>query len=284
MTGNVNAQRTPRKSPATSDSIAVDWLHSKLTEVEKHTGMDAMTIFGPIFETVDHRVRQAIENVPNRRRKLLVIIDTPGGIVEVAERIVTTIRHYYGEVTFLIPDRAMSAGTVLVMSGDAILMDHFSCLGPVDPQLQIEGKPIPISVLSYLEQYERFVKKAEEGTLTSVDLVLLQKLDPADLRQYELAAKLSVQLIQDWLVKYKFKGWSEHGSTRESVTEKEKKDRAEDIAKALNDQERWGTHARGINRDVLAELKLKVDDLEADATLSELVKDYFGSSGTLRSR
>ncbi len=275
MADDRTAQPAPQKNPATSDSIAVEWLRSKLAEIEKHTCMDALTIFGPIMGSVDHRVRLAIESVPERREGSLVIIDTIGGIVEVAERIVTTLRHYYKEVKFLIPDRAMSAGTVLVMSGDAILMDHFSCLGPVDPQLDIEGKPIPISVLSYLEQYERFVKKAEEGTLTSADLVLLQKLDAADLRQYELAAKLSVRLIQDWLVTYKFKDWSTHGSTKKTVTQKEKEKRAEEIAQALNDQERWGTHGRGINRDVLAELKLKIDDLEADPTLSNLIKEYF---------
>ena len=275
MADDGTAQPASQKNPATSDSIAVEWLHSKFAEIEKHTGMDGLTIFGPIMEAVDHRVRLAIESLPERRKGLLVIIDTRGGIVEVAERIVTTLRHYYEEVKFLIPDRAMSAGTVLVMSGDAILMDHFSCLGPVDPQLNIEGKPIPISVLSYLEQYERFVKKSEEGTLTSADLVLLQKLDAADLRQYELAAELSVRLIQDWLVQYKFKDWSTHGSTEKVVTQEEKEKRAKEIAQALNKQERWGTHGRGINRDVLAELKLKIDDLEADSTLSNLIKDYF---------
>ena len=96
---------------------------------------------------------------------------------------------------------------------DAILMDHFSRLGPIDPQLYIEGNPIPTSVLSYLEQFERLVRKSEEGTLTSAELVLLQKLDLADLRQYELAAELSVKLIRDWLVQYKFKDWSSHSST-----------------------------------------------------------------------
>ena len=275
MADDITAQPVPQKNPDTSDSIAVKWLSSKLAEIETHTCMDALTIFGPITGSVDHRVRLAIERIPKRREGSLVIIDTTGGIVEIAERIVTTLRHHYKEVKFLIPDKAMSAGTVLVMSGDAILMDYFSCLGPVDPQLYIEDKPIPISVLSYLEQYKRFVEKAEEGTLTSADLVLLQKLDAADLRQYELAAKFSVRLIQHWLVKYKFKDWSTHGSTKKTVTQKEKKKRAKEIAQALNDQERWGTHGRRINRDVLAELKLKIDDLEADPTLSNLIKEYF---------
>lgn len=275
MADDFTTTATPLKQPETSNSIAIKWLHSKLVEIEDHTSMDALTIFGPITETVDHRVRFAIESLSKHRFGLLVIIDTPGGIVEVAERIVTTIRHYYQEVKFLIPDRAMSAGTVLVMSGDAILMDHFSCLGPVDPQLYIEGKPIPTSVLSYLEQYERFVQKSMEGTLTSADLVLLQKLDAADLRQYELAAELSVRLIRDWLVRYKFKDWSRHGSTGEAVSYVEKVKRAEAVARALSDQERWGTHGRGINREVLAELRLKIDNLESDAKLSNLTKEYF---------
>ncbi len=275
MSDNDSGQPSRQKSPATSDSIAIDWLHSKLAEIETSSDMDALTIYGPIMPPIDLRVRLAIESLPELRKGLLVIIDTPGGIVEVAERIVSTMRHYYQEVKFLVPDRAMSAGTVLVMSGDAILMDHFSRLGPIDPQLYIEGKPIPTSVLSYLEQFERLVKKSEEGTLTSAELVLLQKLDLADLRQYELAAELSVKLIRDWLVQYKFKDWLFHMSTEHSVTQQEKMDRAEEIARALNDQERWGTHNRGIDRDVLAGLNLKIDDLEARPVLSGLVKEYF---------
>lgn len=261
--------------PDTSDTIAVDWLHAKLKEIEEHVGMDALTILGPIIGGVDHRVRQAIESLPSHRDGLLVTVGTDGGIVEMVERIVTTIRRHYNEVKFVVPDRAMSAGTVLVMSGDAILMDYFSCLGPVDPQLYIEGKPIPTSVTSYLEQYERFVEKSRIGELTSAELVLLQKLDPAELRQYELVADLSVRLIRDWLVQYKFKDWKRHSSSGEPVTDEEKNERANEIAQALGSQEMWGTHSRGINRQALIDLKLRIDDLESDSALSEHVKAYF---------
>ena len=267
--------RSPQTNSATSDTIAIEWLHAKLAEIERHSNADVMTIYGQIMPPIDHRVRLAIESLPELRDGLLVIIDTPGGIVEVAERIVSTLRHHYREVKFLIPDRAMSAGTVLVMSGDAILMDHFSRLGPIDPQVYIEGKPIATSVLSYLEQFQRLVDKSQNGTLTSAELVLLQKLDLADLRQYELAAGLSVNLIREWLVHYKFKDWATHRSTGQPVTLEEKTTRAEEIAKALNDQERWGSHSRGIDRDVLTELGLRIDDLESDKKLNDLIKGYF---------
>ena len=105
--------------------------------------------------------------------------------------------------------------------------------------------------------------------------MLLQKLDLADLRQYELAAELSVNLIRKWLVQYKFKDWSTHSSTKEAVTSKEKTERAEQIARALNDQERWGTHNRMIDRDALTDLGLRIDSLESDLKLSDLIKEYF---------
>ena len=275
MADSDSEHRTQQTNPATSDSIAVEWLHAKLEEIEDHSNADALTIYGQIMPPIDHHVRLAVESLPDRRDGLIVIVDTPGGIVEIAERIVSTLRHHYQEVRFLIPDSAMSAGTVLVMSGDAILMDHFSRLGPIDPQLFIEGKPIATSVLSYIEQFERLVKRSEEGTLTSAELVLLQKLDLADLRQYELAAELSVNLIREWLVHYKFKDWSTHSSTGVAVTLEEKTDRAEEIARALNDQQRWGTHNRMIDRGTLTELGLQIDDLESDQRLSTLVKEYF---------
>lgn len=275
MVNSDSEHRPAQTNPVTSDTIAVEWLHGKLREIEDHCDADALTIYGQIMPGIDHRVRQAIESLPSQRNGLLVIIHTPGGIVEVAERIVSTLRYHYQEVKFLIPDSAMSAGTVLVMSGDAIIMDHFSRLGPVDPQLNIEGKPIATSVLSYLEQFDRLVAKSEEGTLTSAELVLLQKLDLADLRQFELVAELSVNLIREWLVEYKFKDWSIHSSTSQPVTREEKAERAEEIARALNEQERWGTHNRMIDRRTLTELGLLIDDLESDDKLSALVKEYF---------
>jgi len=52
-------------------------------------------------------------------------------------------------VDFLIPSHAMSAGTILAMSGDAIHMDYYSVLGPIDPQVENqEGRLIP--ALGYL--------------------------------------------------------------------------------------------------------------------------------------
>ena len=75
----------------------------------------------------------------------------------------------------------MSAGTVLVMSGDSIYLDYFSILGPIDPQVEnASGTQVP--ALGYLIQFDRLLRKADRGTLNTAELTLLvEKFDPADL-------------------------------------------------------------------------------------------------------
>lgn len=231
--------------PPNVDEAAKEWATQKLSEIEKHADADVITMIGPIASGLEHIVRVAVEGLEDRRRNLLVIIDTVGGIVEVVERIVRVLRENYQEVRFLIPDRAMSAGTVLVMSGDAILMDYHSCLGPIDPQIERDGKLIP--ALSYLKQYERLIEKSNAGELSTADVVLLQKLDLAELHQFELARDLSINLLKEWLATYKFKDWTVTETHQKKVTRKMKEDRAHEIAQSLNDHERWHTHGRGIS-------------------------------------
>src|SRR4029078_10078292 len=122
------------------------------------------------------------------------------------QRIVDTLRHHYSIVDFVIPNYAMSAGTVLALSGDAIHMDYYSILGPIDPQLRRSGSQRMVPALGYLVQYERLIAKSRKGELSTAELAfLLQKFDLAELYEYEQARNLSITLLREWLAKYKFK-------------------------------------------------------------------------------
>ena len=168
----------------------------------------------------------------------------------------------------------MSAGTVLAMSGDDILMDYHSCLGPIDPQLRKGDHLVP--ALSYLSQFEALIKKSRNEALSTAELVLLQKLDLAELHQFELARDLSVDLLKKWLTSYKFKDWVVTETRRAPVTLALKEERASWIARQLNDHERWLTHARGIDMQTLREeLQLKIEDFGSDSDLKKAIWDYF---------
>ena len=235
---------------------------------------DGLTIISPMQSGVEHVVKIAIEGREVRRDNLFVILDTPGGVVETVERIVRVLREHYIEVTFIIPDRAMSAGTVLAMSGDEILMDYHSCLGPIDPQLERDDHLVP--ALSYLAQYDHLIEKSMNGALSTAELVLLNKLDLAVLHQFGLARDLTIELLKLWLTSYKFKDWSKTETRRIPVTKKMKEERASEIAHQLSDQKRWLTHGRGIDMKTLRdELRLRIDDFGANPDLKKAVWDYF---------
>ena len=251
-------------------------LNEYLGKIEEILEADALTIFSPILPSLENTVKDAVELFQKPRPRIVVVLDTLGGIVEVVERIVSVIRHHYDEVDFLIPDQAMSAGTVLVMAGDRIFMGYFSCLGPIDPQIVKDGELFP--ALSYLNQYQRLYDRAEEGELNTVEFALLNKLDPGELYQFEQARKLSCDLLTNWLSTYKFKNWDIHSSTKKSVTDDEKRQRATEIAEALSDNERWRSHGRMISRDTLISdpIRLKIEKLEDTPNLVSALNNYVG--------
>jgi hypothetical protein len=238
---------------------------------------DVITFCGQITAGSDLQIRDALEAIrPPRRRRIGFILDTPGGYIEVAERIADTLRRHYRFVEFIIPDSAMSAGTVLVMSGDKIHMDYFSVLGPIDPQaLRPSGGSVP--ALGYLAQYERLIEKSRAGTLTTAEMTfLVQRFDPAELYSYEQSRDLSISLLKEWLVKYKFKNWKVTKTRRITVTKQLKEERAEQIATELNNTKTWKSHSRGVAMAVLRRrLNLEIEDFGQNPKLTEPVRSYY---------
>ena len=254
--------------------VAEGELKQRLQVLEIHLDRDVLAIVGPILPGLEHVIRDAVEAIPERRETLAIILQTVGGVVEVAERMVTVIRHHYDDVTFIIPDIALSAGTVFAMSGDAIVMDYISCLGPIDPQVQREGKLVPAR--SYILQYDALIQKATDGTLTNAEFAILQAYDQAELHSLKMACDLSISLLVRWLSTYKFKDWTITEGQQTPVTQEIRERRAKEIATALTEHDRWGSRGRGIPMSVLRDdLKLRIDDIADDPLLQQLVAAYF---------
>src|SRR5207302_1902999 len=67
-----------------------------------------------------------------------VLLHSPGGLAEAAESIVKLLRSKYTDVRFIIPSMAKSAATMLALSGNTLVMDEVSELGPTDPQFAMQ--------------------------------------------------------------------------------------------------------------------------------------------------
>ena len=186
---------------------------------------------------------------------------------------VSIIRYHYREVYFVIPDYAMSAGTIFCMSGDKIYMDYSSSLGPIDPQVYNGNNWVP--ALGYLDKVDELITKSSNNELTEAEFLILQKVDLAEIRSYEMAKELTISLLKEWLVKYKFKNWNKHKSSNTDVTEIEKIARAEEIAKLLGNNKLWHSHGRSIGIQTLTTLlKLQIDDFSENEQLRRIIRNY----------
>lgn len=133
------------------EKIVEGQLDGRIEAIERVMCGDVITFVGSLLYGSEEVFRDQVEGIASdgRKEKLIVILETGGGYIEVVQRIAETLRFHYNRVEFVVPNFAMSAGTVLVMSGDAIHMDYFSILGPIDPQVDnVNGKQVPALGLS----------------------------------------------------------------------------------------------------------------------------------------
>ena len=259
----------------TANEFVEQEIDRRAESLEDRFKADVLAFSGPLLFGADDVLRDVIETRETERERLCVVLTTPGGYIDVVHRIVGLLRHHYAHVEFVVPNYAFSAGTILAMSGDAIWMDYYSRLGPIDPQVEIEGQMLP--ALGYLVRYERLIEKAQKGELTTVEAELVVSgFDQAVLYAYEQARELSVSLLKLWLANYKFKNWEITETSQEEVTQKMREERAEYIARELSDTEKWHSHGHGISMEVLRrDLKLKIDDFGADRDLNARIAAYY---------
>jgi len=258
------------------DSTIHDILNERLDKLEKHFKADVIFYYGPIADGFEKYFRDFIEELKNDKQNkhsiLCIILNTPGGSAETVEKFVKITRHFYKKVYFIVPDSAYSAGTIFCMSGDKIYMDYSSSLGPIDPQVYNGKNWVP--ALGYLDKVEEMINKSANGTLTQAEFVMLRELDLAMLRRHEQARDLTIALLKEWLVKYKFKNWNKRQNGT-SVTHDEKEKRAEEVARDLGDNKLWHSHGRSIGIEALTNiLKLKIEDYSNDTNLSPLIREY----------
>jgi hypothetical protein len=201
-----------------------------------------------------------------------ILLESPGGLAEVTVDIVNLLRPRFRHVAFIVPHFAMSAGTILAMSGDEILMDHRSSLGAIDPQFMgSDGRPQPAqAMLAGIETIKKEVEK-NNGQLHPAYIPILRNVDPGKLQSAHNASELSRVLVSDWLAKYKFRDWTRHSSTGQPVTDEDRHARAREIADKLCSHQDWLSHSRLIKTPELQKLRLKITDYGQNPKLQEKI-------------
>ena len=191
------------------------------------------------------------------RKGLLLILHTPGGMAEAAQTIVDYLRSKFPQIDVLVPTYAMSAGTMIALGCDKVVMGRQSQLGPTDPQLIVGDRAF--SAHSIVEQFEEAkVEISDNLELAHAWAPVLRSFGPALLQEARKSIAYGETLVQNWLRKYMFSARGDPAGLATSVA-------------AHFGGNQHGSHGRRIGRDEARQQGLEVIDLEDDQNLQEEV-------------
>lgn len=198
---------------------------------------------------------ELLHNVP-RGVNIDFLLHTGGGDINAAEKIVFMLRAAVGKedrLRVIIPDFAKSAGTLIALAADKILMSDSSELGPIDPQFprkDSDGTVRWYSVLNYLEAYEAVCQKVNADPHDIAAQVMLSKFDPTMVVQCEAVKRRARTLAEQHLNRWMFQ---------------KKKATYTKIAGDLMDIARWPAHGQMIGYEDAQEMELEIEYLVPDS-------------------
>lgn len=198
---------------------------------------------------------ELLHNVP-RGSSIDLLLHTGGGDINVAEKIVFMLRNAVGTAgrfRVIVPDFAKSAGTLIAIAADKILMSDSSELGPIDPQFpkrDSDGTVRWHSVLNYIEAYHTVCKAVRDDPSDIPAQVMLSKFDPTQLEQFEAVKKRARMLAEQHLNRWMFQ---------------KKKATYTKIAGELMDIARWPAHGQMIGYEDAKQMELEIDYLPPDS-------------------
>jgi hypothetical protein len=189
-----------------------------------------------------------------------LILHSPGGSGGAAEQIVKYLRTKFDNIRIIVPHMAMSAATMIACAADKIVMGKHSFLGPIDPQFLIQTAlgPRYVPGQAILEQFERALKEASDMVKLRAWAPMLSQYGPDLLVTCQNMARLSEDLVSEWLTSYMFRGQTDAGV------------KGKEIAHWLSDHSVFKTHARPISRDELIGKGVIICDLERDQVEQDL--------------
>lgn len=186
----------------------------------------------------------------DKTKGLDLILHTPGGDLSATEQIIYYLKSYFGnDIRAIIPQMAMSAGSLIAVSCKEIIMGRQSCLGPFDPHLN--GVPCQSAIREFYKAVDDVAKNPASLGLWQT---IISKLNPTFLALCEQADKLSDELTESIL-------------SDKHLSEPEK----DNIKNVFQQNGTSKIHSRHINRDKCKTAGLKIVDLENDQTIQDLV-------------
>ena len=212
-----------------------------IREIQNRTGRPLVCYVSGISSGIDEDdimpFFDILHNVPSGET-LEFLLHTPGGSGDAAEKLIRTVRGKVrqGQVHIIVPDFAKSAGTLMVLGADRVVMSDMSELGPIDPQMRFvdsgSGQTRWQPVQNYLDAYYEYTKTLTEQPDNVPARMMLDRLDPVTVKLWQATVDRARQSAETLLKIGMFRdndgNWSQ-------------------TANELRDTRRWLSHSQMIS-------------------------------------
>lgn len=191
----------------------------------------------------------------DRSKGLDLVLHTPGGDLAATEAIVKYLRDCFNnDICAIVPQMAMSAGTMIACSCKEIIMGKQSSLGPTDPQFR------GVAAGDVIEEFQRAVDQVTSNPSSAVLWgQIIGKYGPTFLGDCEKAVEMSKDIVETWLRTNMF---SNDGCCDETITR---------ILDKLCEHSESAMHNRHFSYKDLKELGLKIAEMENDDKLQDAI-------------
>ncbi len=254
-----------------------EWRKTYLQALNDYTKRDVIVYYsawqtksGPsdlLSITQDDRTsfQAAIDSMLPDSKELDLIIHTPGGEVQATKMIVHALRSKYEHIRVIIPHTAMSAGTMIALSADEIVLARNGNMGPTDPQLPLStiNAMVPANeIINVIMAAQKDITVGQNIQYWMAELLRY----PATLgfQAKKVIAQCSI-IVQGWLRDYMFKG------------DPDAQKKAQDVETYFSNAAQHLTHGSSITYEEISSNlpNLKIKCLDDDPTLRDLVLGLF---------
>ena len=191
----------------------------------------------------------------DRSLGLDLILHTPGGNIAATESLVEYLWEMFNkDIRVIVPQLAMSCGTMIACSSKTIIMGKQSSLGPIDPQFG------GIAAQAVLDEFQMAIKNIELNPASApLWQAIVSKYHPTFLLECMQAIDWSREMVKSWLVQNMFAGEADPAS------------KAQTAINTLSDHAGTKTHSRHLSATLCKSIGLNIECLEDDPKLQDLV-------------
>ncbi|HEX7802603.1 MAG TPA: hypothetical protein VF471_07605 [Pseudoxanthomonas sp.] len=155
-------------------------------------GRDDAVFFGDLLHNVA------------RGKPIDLLLHTGGGDIDAAEKLMSMLSDAAGTAPLrvIIPDYAKSAGTLMALGADSIMMSDSSELGPIDPQIETqdsEGRISVVAVQNHLDAYKEAFELVKREPDNKAAQIMLRTFDASRIHKYRAAQARARQLAEKML-------------------------------------------------------------------------------------